>query len=110
HGVVGLVASKLKERLHRPVVAFAPSGDGDELRGSARSVRGVHIRDVLAEVDARCTGLVKRFGGHAMAAGLTLQLANFPRFAELFDTVVRERVDAEALQPVLTSDGELAPR
>jgi len=109
HGVVGLVASRLKERLHRPVVAFAPAGEGDELRGSARSVPGFHIRDALAEVDARSPGLVERFGGHAMAAGLTLRLSNLARFAEAFDAVARERLAPDALQPVLMSDGELAP-
>lgn len=109
HGVVGLVAAKVKERWHRPVVAFAPAGGGDELRGSARSVPGFHIRDALAEVDARCPDLIVRFGGHAMAAGLTLKLANYARFAEVFDAVVRERIAQEALQPVLVSDGELAP-
>lgn len=109
HGVVGLVASRLKERLHRPVVAFAPAGEGDELRGSARSVPGFHIRDALAEVDARYPGLVERFGGHAMAAGLTLRSSNGARFAEAFDAVVRERISPDALQPVLMSDGELAP-
>jgi single-stranded-DNA-specific exonuclease len=109
HGVVGLVASRLKERLHRPVVAFAPVGDGDSLRGSARSVAGFHIRDALAEVDARCPGLIERFGGHAMAAGLTLRLSNHARFSEVFDTVVRERIAPDALQPLLMSDGELAP-
>lgn len=108
-GVVGLVASKLKERLHRPVVAFAPAGEGDELRGSARSVPGFHIRDALAEVDARCPGLIERFGGHAMAAGLSLRLSNRARFADAFDTVVRERMPPDALQPMLMSDGELAP-
>jgi len=109
HGVVGLVAAKVKERWHRPVVAFAPAGEGDELRGSARSVPGFHIRDALAEVDARCPDLIVRFGGHAMAAGLTLKLANYTRFAEMFDAVVRERIAPEALQPVLSSDGELSP-
>ncbi|MGH8184265.1 MAG: single-stranded-DNA-specific exonuclease RecJ [Rhodanobacteraceae bacterium] len=109
HGVVGLVASKVKERMHRPVVAFAPAGEGDELRGSARSVPGFHIRDALAEVDARCPGLIVRFGGHAMAAGLTLKLANYTRFAEAFDAVVRERIAPESLQPMLMSDGGLAP-
>ena len=108
-GVVGLVAAKVKERRHRPVVAFAPAGEGDELRGSARSVPGFHIRDALAEVDVRCPGLIVRFGGHAMAAGLTLKLSNYTRFAEAFDTVVRERIAPESLQPVLASDGELAP-
>jgi single-stranded-DNA-specific exonuclease len=107
-GVVGLVAAKVKERWHRPVVAFAPAGEGDELRGSARSVPGFHIRDALAAVDARCPGLIVRFGGHAMAAGLTLALSNFPRFAQAFDAVVRERIGAESLQPELASDGELA--
>jgi single-stranded-DNA-specific exonuclease len=74
-GVVGLVASKLKERLHRPVIAFAPAGedDPDHLRGSARSISGFHIRDALAAVDARHPGLIERFGGHAMAAGLSLR-------------------------------------
>jgi single-stranded-DNA-specific exonuclease len=107
-GVVGLVAARIKEQRHRPVVAFAPAGEGDELRGSARSVTGFHIRDALAEVDARHPGLILRFGGHAMAAGLTLPLANYPRFAAAFDAVVRERIGADALQPVLTTDGELA--
>jgi single-stranded-DNA-specific exonuclease len=113
HGVVGLVASKLKERLHRPVVAFAPLGEGagnaGELRGSARSISGFHVRDALAEVDARCPGLIERFGGHAMAAGLSLRLSNYVRFAETFDAVVCERIAPESLQPVLHSDGELAP-
>ena len=109
HGVVGLVASKMKERLHRPVAAFAPAGDGDELRGSARSIPGFHIRDALAEVDARRPGLIARFGGHAMAAGLTLKLSNYARFEEAFDEVVREHITPESLQPVLASDGELAP-
>lgn len=109
HGVVGLVAAKVKERWHRPVVAFAPAGEGDELRGSARSVPGFHIRDALVEVDARCSGMIVRFGGHAMAAGLTLTLAHFARFAEVFDAVVRERIAPDALQPVMASDGELSP-
>jgi len=74
-GVVGLVASKLKERHHRPAVAFAPSEPGStQLRGSARSVPGLHIRDALALVDSAHPGLIDRFGGHAMAAGLTLAL------------------------------------
>ncbi|MCW5569463.1 MAG: single-stranded-DNA-specific exonuclease RecJ, partial [Dokdonella sp.] len=109
-GVVGLVASKLKERLHRPVVACAPAGDGsDEVRGSARSIRGVHVRDLLAEVDARCPGLIRRFGGHAMAAGLSLARADVARFAAEFDAVVRERTARELFDPVLYSDGELEP-
>lgn len=108
-GVVGLVAAKVKERLHRPVVAFAPTGDGDALRGSARSVPGFHIRDALVEVDARCPGLIDRFGGHAMAAGLSMRLSHYAQFARTFDAVVRERIHPESLQPLLSSDGGLAP-
>jgi single-stranded-DNA-specific exonuclease len=109
HGVVGLVASKVRERWHRPVVAFAPAGGSDELRGSARSVPGFHIRDALAEVAVRCPGMIVRFGGHAMAAGLTLKLPDYARFSEAFDAVVSERIAPESLQPVLVSDGELLP-
>jgi single-stranded-DNA-specific exonuclease len=108
-GIIGLVASKLKERLHRPVVAFAPSDDGGELRGSARSIEGFHVRDALAEIDARCPGLVGRFGGHAMAAGMSLARANLDRFAAEFDAVARSRLDAALLERVLWSDGELEP-
>lgn len=109
-GVVGLVASKLKERLHRPVVAFAPAAaDGAELRGSARSIPGFHIRDALAEIAAREPGLIPRFGGHAMAAGLSLAAADLARFAAAFDALARGRIDADQLQAVIWSDGELAP-
>lgn len=107
-GVVGLVASKLKEKLHRPVMAFAPAGDeSDELRGSARSIPGFHIRDALAEIDARHPGLVLRFGGHAMAAGLSLRASDFDRFAAAFDTVARAHLDDERLQACIHTDGEL---
>lgn len=108
-GVVGLVASKLKERLHRPVIAFAPAGedDPDHLRGSARSIAGFHIRDALAVVDARHPGLIERFGGHAMAAGLSLSTQHYPRFAEAFDAVAREWLSEEQLQSVLYTDGEM---
>lgn len=110
-GVVGLVASRIKERLHRPVVAFAPAGEGEPgmLRGSGRSIPGLHICDALAAVDARHPGLIARFGGHAMAAGLSLREEDFRHFAEGFDAVVGERVTPELLQPLLHSDGELAP-
>ena len=110
-GVVGLVASKLKERLHRPVVAFAPASedDTDNLRGSARSIAGFHIRDALAAIDARQPGLIERFGGHAMAAGLSLKTCDYPRFAVAFDAIARELIDAERLQAVLYTDGELPP-
>lgn len=108
-GVIGLVASRLKDRLHRPVVAFAPASEDqpDELRGSARSIAGFHIRDALAAIDAREPGLIERFGGHAMAAGLSLQRINYERFAQTFDAIAREWLDAQQLQSVLVTDGEL---
>ncbi|HET8899727.1 MAG TPA: single-stranded-DNA-specific exonuclease RecJ, partial [Rhodanobacteraceae bacterium] len=109
-GVVGLVASKVKERLHRPVIAFAPANEGSAaLRGSARSIPGFHIRDALATIDAAEPGLITRFGGHAMAAGLELPAASLARFAARFDQVARQGIAPEALAPVLWSDGELAP-
>jgi single-stranded-DNA-specific exonuclease len=109
-GVVGLVASKLKERLHRPVVAFAPAGDEAPgfLRGSARSITCFHVRDALAEIDATHPGLIERFGGHAMAAGLTLPLAGLDAFRCAFEAVAARRLDAAALRAELLSDGELA--
>ncbi len=108
-GVVGLVASKLKERLHRPVIAFAPASEDDveNLRGSGRSISGFHLRDALAMIDARQPGLIERFGGHAMAAGLSLRAADFPRFAAAFDVAARELIAPERLQAALYTDGEL---
>ena len=110
-GVVGLVASKLKERLHRPVIAFAPASEDDagHLRGSARSIPGFHIRDALAAIDVRQPGLIERFGGHAMAAGLSLKAGDYPRFAAAFDAIARELIEPERLQAVLYTDGELPP-
>ena len=107
-GVVGLVASKLKERLNRPVVAFACADEGGvELRGSARSVAGFHLRDALAEIDALHPGLIGRFGGHAMAAGLSLSAVNLATFAAEFDAVARRRIDPAQFERCLWSDGEL---
>jgi single-stranded-DNA-specific exonuclease len=107
-GIVGLVASKLKEKLHRPVLAFAPAGDEtDELRGSARSIPGFHIRDALAEIDAKHPGLILRFGGHAMAAGLSLRARDFDRFAAAFDATARRHLDEDQLQALVHTDGEL---
>ncbi|MBP8925848.1 MAG: single-stranded-DNA-specific exonuclease RecJ [Pseudomonadales bacterium] len=106
-GVVGLVASRIKERHHRPVIAFAPGGDG-ELKGSARSIPGFHLRDALAAIDARRPGLILRFGGHAMAAGLSLHTQQLEAFAAAFDQEVRRGLDQDALLSVLDSDGELA--
>ena len=110
-GVVGLVASKMKERLHRPVLAFAPSEPGSSvLRGSARSIPGFHIRDALAAVDATHPGLIERFGGHAMAAGLTLAQAQLPAFEQAWQAHAAQTLDAGLLQAELHSDGELRPQ
>ncbi|MBJ6977813.1 single-stranded-DNA-specific exonuclease RecJ [Luteimonas sp. MC1895] len=109
-GVVGLVASKLKERLHRPVVAFAPSEPGSaSLRGSARSIPGFHVRDALAAIDARHPGLIERFGGHAMAAGLSLDASRLEAFEAAFHAHAGSVLDAATLQATLDSDGALAP-
>ena len=107
-GVIGILASRIKEQFHRPVVAFARDDDGG-LKGSARSIAGVHIRDCLAELDARHPGLISRYGGHAMAAGLSLEEAAYGRFAELFDALVRERADEGLFSPEIETDGPLAP-
>jgi single-stranded-DNA-specific exonuclease len=109
-GVVGLVASKLKERCHRPAFAFAPSEPGGAmLRGSARSIPGLHIRDVLAAVDSAHPGLVERFGGHAMAAGLSLSRDALPRFEQALQAQVARVLDPAWLQAEVLSDGELQP-
>jgi single-stranded-DNA-specific exonuclease len=107
-GIVGLVASRLKDRLHRPVIAFAPGGEDGLLRGSARSIAGFHIRDALAELSTRHPDLMGRFGGHAMAAGLALPVGHLQRFAELFTSLACERIDAASLQSEVWSDGALS--
>jgi single-stranded-DNA-specific exonuclease len=107
-GVVGLVASRIKERTGRPVIAFAPAGDGAELRGSARSVPGVHVRDVLDSVATRNPGLIKRFGGHAMAAGLTIDQPDLDRFARAFESAVAERLAQIESDDAVWTDGELS--
>jgi single-stranded-DNA-specific exonuclease len=106
-GVIGILASRLKERYHRPTIAFASAGDG-VLKGSARSVPGFHIRDALDAVAARHPELISKFGGHAMAAGLSLPEANFPAFAEAFDVEVRRQLNEDDLTGRLLSDGALA--
>lgn len=106
-GVIGILASRLKERYHRPAIAFADAGDG-LLKGSARSVPGLHIRDALDAVAARHPGLIVKFGGHAMAAGLSLAQANFAAFAAAFDAEVRRQLSAEDLTGRLLTDGQLA--
>ena len=105
-GLVGLIASRIKERYHRPTFAFAPAG-ADSLKGSGRSVGGFHLRDALAAIDARHPGLLERFGGHAMAAGLTLQARDFDRFREALQDVAGAMLDAEALAECVYTDGEL---
>lgn len=107
-GVIGIVAGRIKDRLHRPVIAFARA-DKNSLKGSARSVQGLHIRDILADISAKSPGLIEKFGGHAMAAGLSLAEEAFRSFAALFDQAVRDRVDERDLQSVIVSDGSLAP-
>jgi len=105
-GVVGLVAGRIKDRVHRPVVAFARAEDGS-LRGSARSVPGVNIRDALESIASRHPGLIVKFGGHAMAAGMTLAEASLDAFRDAFAAEVAARADPAALTGVVHSDGEL---
>jgi single-stranded-DNA-specific exonuclease len=107
-GVVGLVAGRIKDRLHRPVIAFARA-DGGSLRGSARSVAGIHIRDVLDGIATRHPGLIEKFGGHAMAAGMSLPEANLEPFRAAFAAEVAARASADVLRGVVHSDGELLP-
>jgi single-stranded-DNA-specific exonuclease len=106
-GVVGLVASRVKDRVRRPVIAFA-SADAHTLRGSARSLAGIHIRDVLDSIAARHPDLISRFGGHAMAAGLTLERARLDDFARAFDEEVARWTDGAAAADAVETDGELA--
>ncbi len=106
-GVVGLVAGRIKDRLHRPVIAFARAEDGS-LRGSARSVSGVNIRDALESIAARQPDLIDRFGGHAMAAGLSLRAENLPAFSAAFAAEVAVRADRDSLTGVIHSDGPLS--
>ena len=109
-GVIGILASRIKEQLHRPVIAFARADDdGEELKGSARSIPGLHIRDVLVDLDASHPGLLRKFGGHAMAAGMTIGAQDLDRFCRAFDDRVRARLDAQALDAAIVTDGELAP-
>jgi len=106
-GVVGLVASKVKDKVHRPVIAFARADDGS-YKGSARSVKGMHIRDALEAISTRHPGLIAKFGGHAMAAGLTLAAGQFEAFRSAFEAEARRWLTSADLEGVLLSDGELA--
>jgi single-stranded-DNA-specific exonuclease len=105
-GVIGILASRLKEKLHRPVIAFAAGQEG-ELKGSGRSIPGLHLRDALDLVSKREPELIKKFGGHAMAAGLTIDSAHLPRFSACFETVCRELLTPALLTRVIETDGAL---
>lgn len=105
-GVVGIVASRIKEKIHRPVIAFAKAGE-EELKGSGRSIPGLHIRDCLDAIAAKNPGLLVKFGGHAMAAGLSIKPQNLERFSQLFDEEARRWLSDEYLEQVVVSDGEI---
>lgn len=105
-GVVGILASRIKERFHRPVIAFAPAGDGI-IKGSGRSISGLHMRDALERIDSRHPGLILRFGGHAMAAGLSIHEQRFDDFQRCFADIVTEWLEPSALQGKIWTDGPL---
>ncbi|GAB1269127.1 single-stranded-DNA-specific exonuclease RecJ [Aurantivibrio infirmus] len=106
-GVIGILASRIKDRVHRPVIAFADADSG-EIKGSARSIEGLHIRDALDDVATGNSGLLKKFGGHAMAAGLSLEKNKLEEFKVAFDQVVHDRLREQDLEAQILSDGELA--
>lgn len=109
-GIVGLLAARVKDAVHRPVIAFAPESAGsDWLKGSARSVKGLHIRDVLALVDSRAPGLMRAFGGHAMAAGLSLPRASLELFQQTLQQAVVSVLDGAHPEAELLTDGALKP-
>lgn len=108
-GVIGILASRIKERYHRPVIAFAPFGDAEDslIKGSARSIPGLHIRDALDEVASAHPDILTKFGGHAMAAGMTIAQENLEAFQAAFDQVVRRHLTLEDLAISFMTDGEL---
>lgn len=108
-GVVGLVASRVKEKINRPVIAFAPDDEEGLLKGSGRSIEGIHLRDALDHVSKLRPELIERFGGHAMAAGLTIRQENLQAFSELFERTVAECAAPETFDRVVYTDGALAP-
>lgn len=109
-GIVGLVASKIKDAVHRPVIAFAPESESsDVLKGSARSVGGLHIRDVLARIDALHPKMITAFGGHAMAAGLTMAAGQLEAFKQALDESITFFLEGRALKNEILTDGELSP-
>lgn len=106
-GVIGILASRIKERLHRPVIVFAPGQEG-EIKGSARSIEGIHIRDALSDIATAHPGILSKFGGHAMAAGLSLKTERYEEFARLFAADMAERLAGRDLEQAVLSDGSLA--
>ena len=104
--MVGILASRLKEQLHRPVFIFAKA-DEQELKGSARSIEGLHIRDLLADIATRYPGVITRFGGHAMAAGLSLPPEQLPAFQDALQRCAESVLKSDSLQRRLLTDGEL---
>lgn len=109
-GVIGILASRIKDQFHRPVIAFAKeSEESDCLKGSARSISGLHMRDLLERIDSLHPALIIKFGGHAMAAGLTIKEQDFLQFQQIFDKVIGESVEPEQLQGVIYTDGQLDP-
>jgi len=114
-GVIGIVAGRLKEKFHRPCIVFANGSEDDsvnveqqEIKGSARSIPGLHIRDLLERIDSQHPNLIIKFGGHAMAAGLSIKQQNFETFQTLFNDLAGQWLKAEDLQSIILSDGELA--
>jgi len=107
-GVIGILASRMKEKCHRPVIAFARVGD-DELKGSARSIAGVHIRDALDLLAKRYPQLLSKFGGHAMAAGMSIKESHYDAFRLAFDAIISDWVTPEQLEATVWTDGPLAP-
>ena len=116
-GVIGIVAGRLKEKYHRPSIVFAKANNEegnehviikDEIKGSARSIPGLHIRDLLEHIDSQHPGIILKFGGHAMAAGLSIQADKFQHFSELFEQYAKQWLSTEALTGVLASDGSLS--
>ncbi len=111
-GVIGIVAGRIKEKFHRPTIVFAASDDENAddvliLKGSARSIEGLHIRDVLAQIDSQYPELIDKFGGHAMAAGLSISYQHYEKFQHIFEKTVTELLSEEALEQQIISDGEL---
>ena len=116
-GVIGIVAGRLKEKYHRPSIVFAKANDDvekddentiDEIKGSARSIPGLHIRDLLEHIDSQHPDIILKFGGHAMAAGLSIHATKFQQFADLFEQYAQQWLSVEALNGTLSSDGQLA--